>query len=57
VRVKEGDTVAAGDTLAVIESMKMEFPVTAPVAGQVWRVSCREGGPIGAGQEVVVLMP
>ncbi len=57
VLVKEGDTVAVGDTLAVIESMKMEFPVTAPVAGQVWRVSCREGVPIGAGQEVLVLMP
>ena len=57
VLVAEGDHVDEGDTVAVVESMKMEFPVAAPVAGRVWRVSCREGGAVGAGQEVAVLQP
>ena len=35
VRVVVGDTVAAGDVLVVIESMKMLYPVTAPTAGRV----------------------
>ena len=35
--------------------MKMEFAVVAPVAGRVWRLSCREGGAVAAGQEVAVL--
>ena len=54
--VAEGDVVAEGQSLLVIESMKMEFTVAAPSAGTVWRVSCREGGAVSAGQNVVVLV-
>ncbi|AQV97149.1 urea carboxylase [Cupriavidus necator] len=57
VLVSEGDAVAEGDTLAVIESMKMEFAVTSPCAGTVWRVACREAGTVSAGQQLVVLLP
>ncbi|MET0542692.1 MAG: urea carboxylase [Variovorax sp.] len=57
VAVKEGDVVEQGDTLVVVESMKMEFAVTAPFAGRVHGVRCAEGAAVGAGQEVVVLMP
>ena len=35
IRVRTGDTVAAGDVLLVIESMKSFYPVAAPVAGRV----------------------
>ena len=38
VRVKEGATVGQGDELIVLESMKMEIPVTAPTAGKVTRM-------------------
>ncbi|MGJ7508074.1 urea carboxylase [Variovorax sp. GT1P44] len=57
VQVHEGDVVAEGDTLVVVESMKMEFAVTAPFAGRVSQVRCAEGAAVGAGQEIVVLMP
>ena len=57
VQVAEGDLVAEGDTLMVIESMKMEFAVTAPFAGRVLRIRCAEGNAVSAGQEAVVLMP
>lgn len=33
-----GDEVAAGDTVAVLESMKMEIPVVAPVGGYVSQI-------------------
>jgi len=57
VMVGDGDVVAEGDVLVVIESMKMEFSVFAPCAGRVLKLRCAEGGTVGAGQEVVVLMP
>jgi urea carboxylase len=55
VPVKEGDTVAAGDVLVIVESMKMEIPVTAPAAGRVHRMFCREGATVSAGQDLVVI--
>jgi urea carboxylase len=56
VLVAEGDQVTEGQTLAVVESMKMEFPVLAPSAGTVLQVRCKEGSGVTAGQDVVVLV-
>ncbi|TSE27338.1 Acetyl-/propionyl-coenzyme A carboxylase alpha chain [Tepidimonas sediminis] len=56
VEVAPGTVVDAGQTLAVVESMKMEFAVTAPHAGRVHRVLCREGATVAAGQELLVLV-
>jgi urea carboxylase len=36
--------------------MKMEFTVAAPCAGTVWRMACREGSAVAAGQDVVVIV-
>jgi urea carboxylase len=55
VLVAEGDQVSEGQTLAVVESMKMEFPVLAPHAGNVLQVRCKEGSGVTAGQGVVLL--
>jgi biotin carboxyl carrier protein len=38
VHAEVGQTVAEGDTIAILESMKMEIPVEAPVAGTVTAV-------------------
>ena len=43
VLVKPGDTVAAGDTLLIMEVMKMEVPHEAPVHGTVTVVNVSEG--------------
>ncbi len=43
VAVKVGDTVKRGDTLVILEAMKMELPVRAPATGTVRAVHCREG--------------
>ncbi len=55
VQVSEGETVAAGDVLVILESMKMEIPLTAPVGGVVREVRVQPGSPVRAGQRVVVL--
>ena len=56
VVVKEGQSVKAGEVLVVVESMKMEFAITAPCDGTVHRVLCKEGAPVGAGQDIVTLI-
>ena len=43
VVVASGDTVAEGDTLVILESMKMEIPVLSEVSGQVAEISVAEG--------------
>ncbi|MGE4407130.1 urea carboxylase [Pseudomonas sp.] len=55
VSVSEGETVSAGDVLVILESMKMEIPLTAPVAGVVREVRAQPGSPVRAGQRVVVI--
>lgn len=43
VAVKEGDAVVQGQTLVILESMKMEIPHEAEAAGTVVRVNVAEG--------------
>lgn len=43
VLVKEGDSVTAGQDVAILESMKMEIPVTSEVDGTVTKVIVQEG--------------
>ncbi len=49
VLVSEGDTVVDGDTLVILESMKMEIPVLAEVDGTVSKVAVQEGGLVQEG--------
>ena len=50
-----GDAVAEDDPVIILESMKMEIPVGAPVAGQVAEILVEEGEPVEEGQEVAVI--
>ncbi|QEE46385.1 urea carboxylase [Rhizobium sp. WL3] len=53
--VEEGQSVQAGDTLAIIESMKMEITVTAHAAGKVRDLRAGPGRNVKAGDVLVVL--
>ncbi|MDX2186942.1 MAG: urea carboxylase [Opitutaceae bacterium] len=53
--VSPGDTVAEGQTVAILESMKMEIPVLSTVAGAVREIRCAEGKPLNAGDRVVIV--
>jgi acetyl-CoA carboxylase biotin carboxyl carrier protein len=55
IPVQVGDQVAAGDTVVILESMKMEIPIEAEEAGRVAQVACEEGGSVTEGAVLVVL--
>lgn len=55
IEVTPGTRVAEGDTLAVLESMKMEIPVMSPADGTVTAVLVAEGDQIREGQAIATL--
>ncbi len=57
IEVAEGQAVAVDDVLIILESMKMEVPVTAPAAGRVRSVAIAEGDSVQEDDLLVVLDP
>ncbi len=55
VEVEIGDHVEEGDTVVVLESMKMEMPVEAEDPGVVKDILCEEGQSVSEGDTLVVL--
>lgn len=51
----EGDTISDGDTLVILESMKMEIPVVAEGAGKLARLAVAEGDVIQEGDLIAVI--
>jgi len=55
VEVALGDRLEEGDTIAILESMKMEIPVLAEVAGSVKQLEVREGDSVQEGDLIAVV--
>ncbi len=55
IEVEVGDQVQEGDTVAILESMKMEMPVEAEDPGVVKEISVQEGQSVSEGDPLVVL--
>jgi acetyl-CoA carboxylase biotin carboxyl carrier protein len=55
VEVSIGDSVDEGDTVVILESMKMEMPVEAEDPGVVKEIRCEEGQAVSEGDTLVVL--
>jgi biotin carboxyl carrier protein len=53
---KAGDKVAGGQTIVVLEAMKMENELRAPRAGTVSEIRCAEGAPVEAGQDLATIV-
>jgi biotin carboxyl carrier protein len=53
--VSQGDHVDEGDTICILESMKMEIPVEATAAGTVSEISVSEGGVVQEGDVIAVI--
>jgi acetyl-CoA carboxylase biotin carboxyl carrier protein len=56
IEVKPGDSVEEGQTLVIIESMKMEMPVESPKAGKVESVVVAEGQAVDEGAVLLTLV-
>jgi biotin carboxyl carrier protein len=55
VTAKAGDTVGPEDTLVILESMKMEIPVLAEVAGTIIEMKVSEGEVVRDGDPIAVI--
>ena len=55
IEVAIGDAVAEGDTVAILESMKMEMPVEAEDEGTVKQIVVSEGQAVSEGDTLIVL--
>ena len=55
ILVREGDVVAKGAALLILEAMKMEHQIVAPRDGVIAAVNCREGDLVQSGVELVAL--
>jgi acetyl-CoA carboxylase biotin carboxyl carrier protein len=55
IEVKVGDAVKEGDTVVILESMKMEMPVESETAGTVREIRVKESEAVQEGQPLVVL--
>ena len=53
--VKPGDIVQEGDTLLIIEAMKVMNPIKAPRSGKVVQVTVADGAPVEFGEPLVTL--
>jgi acetyl-CoA carboxylase biotin carboxyl carrier protein len=55
IEVAVGDEVSDGETVVILESMKMEIPVETEDDGVVKEIRCAEGQPVSEGDVLVVL--
>lgn len=55
VVVSEGDEVAKGDTICILESMKMEIPVEATTSGTIVDIAVVEGGVVQEGDVIATI--
>ena len=55
IEIAVGDEVGDGDTVVILESMKMEIPVESEEDGTVREIRCEEGQAVSEGDVLVVL--
>ena len=55
IECEVGDEIEEGDTVVILESMKMEMPVEAEDSGKVTEICCEEGQAVNEGDTLVVL--
>jgi glutaconyl-CoA decarboxylase len=55
LHVREGDTVAEGQLVLVLEAMKMENEIYAPANGRIAQINCKEGDSVNTGDVLVVI--
>ena len=57
ISVEEGDNVGEGDVVMILEAMKMQNEIQAPLSGIVTAINCKPGDSIEANSPLVVIQP
>lgn len=57
VIVNEGDEVKKGDTILILEAMKMESEIPSPVSGKVEKIHVKDKAPVQEGQLLATIVP
>ena len=57
IAVEEGDIVAEEDVVMILEAMKMQNEIQAPLSGTVTAVNCKPGDSIEANSPLVIIQP
>ncbi|MEK9908869.1 MAG: biotin/lipoyl-containing protein [Candidatus Thalassarchaeaceae archaeon] len=57
IAVEEGDKVGEGDVVMILEAMKMQNEIQAPLSGKVTAVNCEPGDSIEANSPLVIIQP
>ena len=55
IAAQPGAQLNAGDSIVILESMKMEIPVVAPQAGKLASINVREGDPVEVGDLIATM--
>ena len=55
IEISVGDAVTEGQTLVILESMKMEMPVESPAAGRISAILTKEGAAVEEGAVLIEL--
>ncbi len=55
IEVKVGDKINEGDTVVILESMKMENPIVSPVGGTVTKINVTENQAVKTGDTLAVI--
>lgn len=57
VKVKENQSVKAGETVCLLEAMKMENEIVAPVSGIVLKIKVQNSQEVEAGEPLMIIVP
>ncbi len=57
IAVEEGDKLGEGDVVMILEAMKMQNEIQAPLSGKVTAVNCKPGDSIEANSPLVIIQP
>lgn len=55
IEKQAGDSISVGDAVVILESMKMEMPVEAPITGRIVELRCVEGQAVEEGAVLAVV--
>ena len=57
ISVKEGEMVSEGDVVMILEAMKMQNEIQAPLSGTVTALNCKPGDSVEANSPLIIIRP